>query len=248
VSAARFRWLLPEAGGTVTAAELAASLGLREKASEDRPAVALNMIASLDGRIALAGRTGPLANQADHELFHALRGAADAVLVGAGTVRAEGYGAMDQLAVVVSNSLRLAPDLGLLHAPGNRVVVVTESDGELAPSAAEVTYLRISPMDLGEALRRLRVEHDVRAAVCEGGAHLNAALLPAGLVDELHLVLSPLLVGGEDPLTLIAGSALEPPLHAELAWLLESSGYLFTRYRVGTNPQRREGQTHDAHT
>lgn len=248
MSHARFRWLLPAAGGTATAAELAASVGLRELASDDRPAVALNMIASLDGRIALAGRAGPLANRADHELFHALRGAADAVLVGAGTVRAEGYGAMDQLAVVVSNSLRLAPDLGLLRAPGNRVVIVTESDAELAPSAAHVSYLRLSPMDLGEALRRLRSEYDVRAVVCEGGAHLNAELLPAGLVDELHLVLSPLLVGGQDPLTLISGAALEPPLRAELAWLLESEGYLFTRYRMLGDARHRECQTHDDHT
>jgi riboflavin biosynthesis pyrimidine reductase len=232
VNAARFRWLLPAAGGTATAAELAANLALRELAPEDRPAVALNMIASLDGRIALAGRTGPLANRADDELFHALRGAADAVLVGAGTVRAEGYGTMDQIAVVVSNSLRLAPDLGLLSAPSNRVIIVTEADAELEPCAAHVSYLRISPMDLGEALRRLRSEYDVRAVICEGGAHLNGELLPAGLVDELHLVLSPLLLGGEDPLTLIAGAALEPPVRPELVWLLESGGYLFTRYAI----------------
>jgi riboflavin biosynthesis pyrimidine reductase len=240
VNAARFRRLLPEAGGTVTAAELAGSIGLRELAPADRPAVALNMIASLDGRIALAGRAGPLANRADHELFHAMRDAADAVLVGAGTVRAEGYGAMEQLAVVVSNSLRLAPDLGLLRAPGNRVVVVTESDAELPPCPADVSYLRISPMDLGDALRRLRAEHGVRAVICEGGAHLNAALLPAGLVDELHLVISPLIAGGADPLTLVAGAGVDPPLTAELVWLLECDGYLFTRYRVDTTPGRQD--------
>jgi riboflavin biosynthesis pyrimidine reductase len=104
--------------------------------------VALNMIASLDGRITVAGHATGLANRADYELFHAMRGAADAVLVGAGTVRAESYGPMEQLAVIVSNSLDLAPDLGVLRAPGNRVVVVTGSSGELAPCAAPVDYLR----------------------------------------------------------------------------------------------------------
>jgi riboflavin biosynthesis pyrimidine reductase len=225
----RFRRLVPADGGEATAAELAAELDLAALAPADRPAVVLNMIASLDGRVTVEGRTGPLANRADHELFHALRTAGDAVLVGAGTVRAEGYGPMEQLAVVVSASLDLSPDLGLLRAEGNRVVVVTPSDGELEPCAAQVSYLRTA--DMGDALRRLRVEHGVRAVVCEGGPHLNAALLPAGLVDELHLVLSPLVVGGERPLTLLESSPVDPPLAGRLAWLLESGGYLFARYR-----------------
>ena len=227
--AVSFRRLLPP-GEPADARQLAGELGLRALASPGRPAVALNMIASLDGRITVDGRARGLANRADHELFHALRGAADAVLVGAGTVRAESYGPMDQLAVIVSNSLDLSPDLGVLRAPGNRVVMVTASAGELAPCAATVSYIRTA--DLGEALAVLRAEHGVEAIVCEGGAHLNAALLPAGLVDELHLVVSPLLVGGPDPLTLVAGTVLDPPLATELVWVLEAEGWLFTRYRL----------------
>jgi riboflavin biosynthesis pyrimidine reductase len=93
-----------------------------------------------------------------------------------------------------------------------------------------VQYLRTG--DLREALHALRAEHGVTAIDCEGGPHLNAALLPAGLVDELHLVLSPQLAGGTDPLTVVAGAPLDPPLRAELVWLLESGGWLFTRYRL----------------
>jgi riboflavin biosynthesis pyrimidine reductase len=229
VSDAVFRRLLPE-GPPATARELAEAMDLRALAPDDRPAVALNMIASLDGRTTVAGHARGLANRADYELFHATRAAADAVLVGAGTVRAESYGPMQQLAVIVSNSLDLSPDLGVLRAPGNRVVVITGSDGELAPCAADVRYLRTT--DLGEALRRLRTEHGVEAVDCEGGPHLNATLLPAGLVDELHLVVSPLVVGGADPLTLVEGALLDPPREAELVWVLESGGWLFTRYRL----------------
>ena len=228
MSEARFRRLLP-AGPDAGAAELAGEYDLRALASGDRPAVAVNMIASLDGRIAVDGRARGLANRADHELFHATRAVADAVLVGAGTVRAESYGPMDQLAVVVSNSLDLSPELGLLRAPGNRVLVVTGSGGELAPTAASVGYLRTG--DLGEALRALRADHGVGSVVCEGGAHLNATLLGAGLVDELHLVVSPLLVGGADPLTIVQGGLLDPPHEATLVSLAESSGWLFSRYR-----------------
>lgn len=224
-----FRRLLPE-GPPATAAELAGELDLRALAPAGRPAVALNMIGSLDGRTTVAGHAKGLANRADHELFHAMRGAADAVLVGAGTVRAESYGPMDELAVIVSNSLDLSPELGVLRAPGNRVVVVTSSPGELAPCAARVDYLRTA--DMGDALARLRSEFGVEAIDCEGGPHLNATLLPAGLVDELHLVVSPLLVGGPDPLTLVEGALLDPPVAAELIWVLESGGWLFTRYRL----------------
>jgi riboflavin biosynthesis pyrimidine reductase len=87
-------------------------------------------------------------------------------------------------------------------------------------------------VEIGAALRQLRSTHAVEAIVCEGGPHLNAALLAARLVDELHLVFSPLLIGGRDPLTLVAGPALDPPPRGELVWLLESGGYLFSRYRL----------------
>lgn len=230
MSEPRFQRLVPREGAQATAAELVAELDLRALAPPDRPAVVVNMIASLDGRVTVEGRTGPLANRADYELFHALRTAGDAVLVGAGTVRAEGYGPMEQLAVVVSASLDLSPELGLLRSEGNRVVVVTPSDAELAPCAAQVSYVRTS--DMGDALRRLRTEHGVEAVVCEGGPHLNAALLPRGLADELHLVLAPLLVGGASPLTLLESPPVDPPLSGELVWLLESGGYLFARYRL----------------
>lgn len=229
MSTERFRPLIPP-GPEVTAAELADGYGLRSLAPPDRPAVALNMIASLDGRITVDGRARGLANRADHELFHATRAAADAVLVGAGTVRAEGYGPMDQPAVVVSASLDLPADLGLLRAPANRVIVVTGSEGKLPACAASVEYLRTS--DLNEALRSLRTEHGIEALDCEGGAHLNSALLASGLVDELHLVISPRLVGGPDPLTVVAGGLLDPPAAARLVSVAESGGWLFTRWRL----------------
>ena len=223
----RFRALLG-ADGKPTAAEYVAALELRSRAPAERPYVGLNMIATLDGRATIAGRTAPIANRADYELFHALRAGADAVLVGAHTVRIEGYGAMDQLAVVVSRSLDLPVDRGLLSHEGNRVVVVTANTGELPPCAAQVSYLRTAALD--EALGALRAERDVRAVICEGGPNLNATLLPAGLVDELFLALAPKLAGGPEPLTILTGAPLSPPPALTLASLLESEGYLFARY------------------
>ena len=223
----RFRALLG-LEGEPTAAEAVAALDLRSRAPRDRPYVGLNMIATLDGRATIAGRTAPIANRADYELFHALRAGADAVLVGANTVRVEGYGAMDQIAVVVSQSLDLPVDRGLLTHAGNRVVVVTANPAELPSCAATVSYLRTG--DLGAALRALREEHAVEAVICEGGPHLNATLIPAGLVDDLFLALAPKLAGGPDPLTILTGAPLDPPPTLSLGSLLESEGYLFARY------------------
>ena len=223
-----FRRLLPgpPAEG-LSAAEIAAAVP--GAAGGERPFVLLNMIATADGRATIAGRTAPIANRADHELFHALRARVDAVMVGAETVRVEGYGPMEALAVVVTRSVELPVDRGLLAAPGNRVMIVTPSpDRELPPCAASVSYLREG--DLAVALRRLRDEHGVRSIDCEGGPGLNATLLPAGLVDELHLVIAPKLAGGRDPLTILGGGALEPPFDLDLLSLHESGGYLFARY------------------
>ncbi|MEA2135061.1 MAG: hypothetical protein QOC68_2970 [Solirubrobacteraceae bacterium] len=225
-----FRRLLPAplADG-VTAADLAAAVPLGSAA--DRPFVLLNMIATADGRATIAGRTATIANRADYELFHALRARVDAVMVGAETVRVEGYGAMEQLAVVVSRSVDLPVDRGLLAAEGNRVVIVTPSpDRVLPPCAATVSYLREG--DVGVALARLREEHGVDSIDCEGGPGLNATLVPAGLVDELHLVIAPKLAGGRDPLTILSGDTLDPPRELALRSLHESGGYLFARYAL----------------
>ena len=72
-----------------------------------------------------------------------------------------------------------------------------------------------------------RAEYGVESIDCEGGPGLNATLLPAGLVDELHLVIAPKLAGGEDPLTVYSGPG---PVDLSLLSLHESGGYLFARY------------------
>ena len=83
---------LVAAPGTLTVAEVAPDLAGRGRARRDRPHVAINMVASVDGRATLDGRAGPLGDPADRALFRRLRTQVDAVMVGAGTLRAERYG------------------------------------------------------------------------------------------------------------------------------------------------------------
>jgi riboflavin biosynthesis pyrimidine reductase len=225
----RFQRLIPDFVECMTAAEIAGEMPRPPRG--DRPFLAANFVATADGRITIGGRTRPIANRADHELFHALRTRFDAVMVGAQTVRVEGYGPMAQTAILVSRSLDVPPDVGLLAAPGNRVLVLTPSPGgELPATVADVSYLR--EPDLATAMRRLRAEHGIDSVLCEGGSHLLANLIAAGAVDELHLVYAAKLAGGPDPLTVLAGEPLQPPLELALISLHESGGYLFARYAL----------------
>ena len=85
------RRLFPDPA-TTTVDEAASGLGFSERAPADRPFIAVNMVSSADGKATLAGRTAPMSAPVDRELFHHLRAQADGILVGAGTVRIEGYG------------------------------------------------------------------------------------------------------------------------------------------------------------
>jgi len=235
--------------GTTTPQEAASGLDLGSRARPERPYLVLNMVASLDGRATIAGRTRALGSEADRLLFHHLRTQADALMVGAGTVRTERYGRAvrseelrakreaegldpDLLTVVVSGRLELPPDLPLLQDPESKVVIATAAEHELPGTRAQVDYLRTGD-DLPLLLARLREERGVRSVLCEGGPTLNSFLLAAGLVDELFLSLSPKLVGGSEEITIVAGRPLLEPAGAELVWLLEGGGDLFSRWRLG---------------
>jgi riboflavin-specific deaminase-like protein len=244
------RRLLPEPG-ELTPEEATTGLRLGDVAPPDRPYLVLNMVATLDGRIAIGGRSGPIGDEADRELFHGLRTQADAVMVGAGTIRTERYGrivrrpelrerrvaeglAPDPLAVVVSARLALPPDLPLLQDPDSTVAVLTASEDELPDVPARVEYLRGPAgveLELRPLIERLRAEYGVRSILCEGGPSLNESLVGEGLVDELFLSIAPKLAGGP-PLTILSGDPLEEPISTSLVSLFEHDGHLFGRYRL----------------
>ncbi|MGH2949020.1 MAG: RibD family protein [Solirubrobacteraceae bacterium] len=221
--------------------ELLAEVRPRERAPEGRPFVYLNMIATADGRAALDGRTDALGGDADLEQLLELRVLADAVLIGTGTLRAEGYDrlvrsrerrarrtaaglAEDPLAVIISRGLDVPWDAGLFRADEQPVVVYTESDGE-----APVEVVRLDDASPRAVLADLRAR-GVRALLCEGGPTLNRALLAAGVVDELFLTVSPLLTGDPAAPHIVEGDRLPEPARIELRWALRSESELFLRY------------------
>jgi riboflavin-specific deaminase-like protein len=229
-------------------AELASGLRLGDRPGPERPYLVVNMVSSLDGKATIDWRTRGLSTELDRQLFHHLRTQADAILVGAGTVRIERYGRMtktdelrakrvseglapDPLAVIVSGRLDLPADLPLLNEPEQKVVIATASDATLEGLGPQVEYARVGD-DLPLLMARLREDHGVRSIVCEGGPTLNSHLLAAGLVDELFLTLNPKLAGGAAALTIVAGRELVEPAELELVSVAEGEGDLFTRWRV----------------
>src|SRR4051812_34321810 len=248
----KLRRLLPEPA-ELTPYEAIRGMRLGDLAPPDRPYLVLNMVETLDGRITIDGRSGPIGNAADRELFHGLRTQVDAVMVGGGTVRTERYGpivksdelrarrereglASDPIAVIVSGRLRLPSDLPILQDERCHVVVLTASEDEPPVVPARLEVLRgesdaAGDLVLAPMLARLRQEHGVRSILCEGGPALNDSLMREGLVDELFLALAPKLAGGAE-LTLVTGGPLRPPIELDLESLLESESHLFGRYRA----------------
>jgi riboflavin-specific deaminase-like protein len=241
------RLLLPEPR-EISPDQLASGLRLGDRAPDDRPYTAVNMVATLDGKATIDWRTRGISTDLDRELFHHLRTQADAVMVGAGTVRAERYGRITKtpelaekraaegvrpvaLAVVVSGRLDLPEDLPLLNDPEQPVVIATASDAVLPGVGEQVTYERVAD-DLPLLMARLRSDHGVRSVLCEGGPTLNSFLLAAGLLDELLLTLNPKLLGGAAALTIVAGREVVEPAELELVSLAEGAGELFTRWRI----------------
>jgi riboflavin biosynthesis pyrimidine reductase len=217
---------------------------------DERAHLRVNMVSSVDGAAAVEGRVGMLSGGADQVLLHELRSLCDVLLVGAGTVRAEGYGRLD-----VADDLR-SRRLDRGQAPVPRLAVLTRGiDLDLtAPvftDASEPPLLlttRSAPDDrvreaakvaevlvVGQHQVDLRAARDELAArglpriLSEGGPRVLAELFDADLVDELCLAVAPLVTCGDD-LRITAGPRLATPEHLGLANVLERDQYLFLRY------------------
>jgi riboflavin biosynthesis pyrimidine reductase len=187
------------------------------------PWVILSMVHSIDGSTSLGGLSGPLGSEADQAVFSTLRSRADVLLVGAGTVRAEGYQPLKragQRLAIVSGSGALPWDEPVYTH--RQTVIVAPEDGPTLP----VTALRAGRgrVDLALALQRL----EPRVVLLEGGSSLNAQMLALGLVNELCITTAPVTVVGAGPR--IAHSEVEFIQPFRLAQILEQDGYLFSRY------------------
>ncbi len=194
------------------------------------PFVFSNFAVTADGKIAFASRKFvPFGSKHDHEHMMELRATADAVMAGARTVEAPGVtmgpggkkfrrlrfarGLNEyNLRVIVSGSgsLNLQADI-FKHRFSPIILLVSERTSEkqlrlLRGVADEVKVFGKTEVDFSAALRWLREKWDVKRLLCEGGAAVHDAIIQAGLLDELHLTLCPIVFGGRNAPTIADGS------------------------------------------
>jgi 2,5-diamino-6-(ribosylamino)-4(3H)-pyrimidinone 5'-phosphate reductase len=222
------------------------------------PYVLINMVSSLDGRVALSGRASGIGSRVDRAVMNALRAKCDAVMVGAGTLRAEkltlgvpehlaqarrsvGLSAQP-LALIPTSSADVPLETNLLgdSAEADTVVLVPETMPQQslrrlsgAAWVERVPPARAGRLDLRSALKMVRSKHNIQILLVEGGPSLNHALISGGLANELFLTLSPRLLGGgpDEMMTILEGEVLaplEPQTRLLSVYIAESE--LFLRY------------------
>ncbi|MDQ0686921.1 riboflavin biosynthesis pyrimidine reductase [Streptomyces sp. B4I13] len=225
----------------------------QDRPGAPRPWLRANMVSTLDGAAQHDGRSQPISTAADMRIFGTLRGLADVVVVGAETVRLEGYrpararaefaarraaaGQAPAPAVaVVTAGLDLDFSLPLFTSPLVPTLILTGAAA--APdrvAAAEKAGVRVVIAGDGMGVEPARAVQALGALghtrlLTEGGPRLLGQFVAAGALDELCLTVAPMLTAG-DAQRIAGGPSVAVPQRFALASLLEEEGFLFGRYR-----------------
>ncbi|MDA8189218.1 MAG: dihydrofolate reductase family protein [Dehalococcoidales bacterium] len=218
------------------------------------PYVVLNMVATVDGKATIGGRSFPLGSKVDHVLMRKIRAAADMVLIGAGTLRAENvdFRMPDHLqekrlargltgvplAAVLSPSADLPLDRTFFTSKQFTAIVLCTEQAD--PRKVKELSSRVQVLSVGKAKVELRTmlsvllaDFGVKRLVVEGGPTLNFSLIEAGLADELFLTICPKIVGGHET-SIVQGTGFSPdrvPL-LRLVSAHACDNELFLRYAV----------------
>ena len=223
------RRLLPEPADDITVDDAyGAALGSRP----DGPWVGMCMVASIDGSIAVDGTSAKLSSPTDTAVLARLRRLADVVVVGAGTIREEGYGVPrkqgQRIGVVTQTGhLDFTSDL---FTSGAAFLITCNAGAPDAPPGIDVLRAGDAAIDLVAAFRQLPAFVGGADYVqVEGGASLNGAVFDADLIDEINLTTSPATFAGPGPRL-----ATDAPPHnhrfdvAQLA--IDDQSFVYTRW------------------
>ena len=224
-----------------------------------RPYVIINSVSSVDGSTVMEGKAAGIGSATDRRTMRTLRSKVDAVMIGAGTLRAEKLslgldttnGVRQPLAIIVTHTGDVPLEEHLIVRDAQEVLILLS---DTAPKRvverlrALVPVMRVpadpsGAVDLKRALMILQAERGVECLMVEGGPGLNHALVSRQLVDEIFLTVAPELLGGsaDESVTLLRGPALQasdrPTLDLVSVHLAESE--LFLRYSLARTPPSR---------
>jgi len=210
----------------------------------DRPTITGMMVSSIDGHVTEEGRVSSLTGPPDQR-----RAAHDGVMVGASTVRIEGYdslltaeqqvqrksltGIAQPALCIVSASARLESSLPVFRAKDLEVIVLTKKESPTGELPRDVQVIggdsdAAGALDLHPLLVELRARHGIDRLLCEGGPTLLGSLIRNGLLDELVIVFSPRISGGDGPRAIIEGGP--HPRATSLLGHAVVDGFVFLRY------------------
>jgi len=242
------RALLPESSNKVTDDQL-----LDRYSTAQRPFVRFNFVSSIDGSAQADGLSAKLGSEGDQRIFTVLRRLADVIVVGAGTVRAEGYegdlvSEQDQqwrlahgrtahpALAVISAGLHLEPTAEIFRESPVPVIVFTTvdlSDDKRDSYGKNVELIQVGSLEEGCDPKEI-VEQLTRRGLgfihCEGGPHIFGQFAAAGMVDSVCLSYSPVLVAGDG--MRIAAYSQQTFQRFTLNSLLEEESMLFCDYRI----------------
>lgn len=222
------RRLLPEPADDISVDE-AYSFALGDR--PDRPWLGLCMVASIDGSTVVGGNSAGLSSDTDAAVLGRLRRLADVILVGAGTVRDEGYGAPKkpgQRVGVITRTGKVDVTSELFTSGAG--FLITSENSPVDVRGIDIIRAGQDDVDLASAVARLAdLIPSCRYVQAEGGAALNGALLDADVLDEINLTTSPATVGGAGPR--LATGASQHQHRFEIRQLaIDEQSFVYTRW------------------
>jgi 2,5-diamino-6-(ribosylamino)-4(3H)-pyrimidinone 5'-phosphate reductase len=213
-------------------------------APQDRPYVFLNMVATIDGKTVSGSRDESvvdLGSKTDHLLMDRIEAAADAVMLGAQTIRATpaAWNPKSPMRIAVTRSGNVNYDSMFLSAPNVKAYVAIPRKTSLTPPPGiGVLQAGDEDVDFVELLKILRIELGIKRLLCLGGSETNAQLIRHGLADELFLTIAPKVKLGRDVPTYAGGEPLEraqmPQFSIVEHHVVENEVFLRYRRVVGT--------------
>jgi riboflavin biosynthesis pyrimidine reductase len=236
-------------GGERAVRDLVAALGMRAGGGR----VVADMVATVDGRAAVQGRSVALGHPADRALLRELRAEADVVLVGAGTLKAERYASLlddearerrvaegrppHPVVATVSRRLGLPVDEAPLFGEAGVPIVAFAEAGAPAFERAVAADLeivrmpgaRVAMRDVVDALRA----RGLRGVLCEGGPGLLRRMVAEGCVDDLLVTVAPLLAAGDAP-SILEGEVLDDVARLTLREVHRADDHAFLHYGLAS--------------